>query len=462
MVGAIHRRRPPRLRLHVGLVCVATAGLLPAVFAQNTPTCSSENHCSAVLDGIVSSEEETSLLHLDSKLFPSHDRVALGAAAVGVAPRSSSRLPLRQWLDRRKEVPSDALAAPPRGELNLLAAEERRAWVGELAEVGPATSIATVLLEIIARSPASRSTSFESVSIFLVVVVLAVGGMVAFYMFTAANVSESGGKFLKSGNTSPGQATPGGVPGVAHGGSVGSQARAPAPKAPSAGTRRMNSSCVASPAPTTPVPESTPSVPEPTPSVLAPPPSVPAPTPSVPQGYEHVLLTPSLREAPVQPNISLPYQVINAEGQVTIFVNLRRPASSAEASEYVSLTTDDGQEMATLVFSRGPDGVTECLVYEGAEESKQLFGNLVSIVSPELGKEAFELVETGGGSAKIRVIGRVAEPQLQVFSGDNQLMAFVEPSGKTHNKVTCMPNADIALVVLAVLGIDRMQTLSRA
>merc|ERR1719291_377219 len=102
-----------------------------------------------------------------------------------------------------------------------------------------------------------------------------------------------------------------------------------------------------------------------------------------------------------------------------------------------------------LAFGFGSSGEFLCSVHQGGKEH---FGNLAFVPSADSSQQAYELMKDNGGVV-FRITGQASQKRLQVFSGDSQLVAYLEPgSSSSHNQVTCMPNADVALVVLALLG----------
>jgi len=170
----------------------------------------------------------------------------------------------------------------------------------------------------------------------------------------------------------------------------------------------------------------------------------------------YVVALPSLVGLKLQPEEMLTLKITTAVGGELIEVQVWRPLiepdfPSNSATEYVCLTTPGGGEEVAMLAFLGE----QCQVFQGGDV---LFGGLQKISPNE-----FHLVSSSsfGSGVVLRCVGEAAARQMSVFGAGGEKLATVEPSAAvfssgSHYQVTCEPQADVGLVVVALLGIDRI------
>jgi len=189
----------------------------------------------------------------------------------------------------------------------------------------------------------------------------------------------------------------------------------------------------------------------------------------VPPGDKSILAVPFTREAKVEPSSQLKLQVQNQEGKGLLHVEVTRASTDAAEGnawtpeEYVTLHSMDRQE-ELAVCALGPGrggGPWECHIFQREDE---LFGIIVEDESLPLGAP--------GGEVKFKLMSPARETLLvvQCRPGDRATEVFeqgkrvatLEPSDfpfcvpVEYSKVTCFSESDVGLVVLSLLGVDRL------
>jgi len=186
------------------------------------------------------------------------------------------------------------------------------------------------------------------------------------------------------------------------------------------------------------------------------------------------LQVPSLLDAPMEDFRKSDYHIRDTSGEKLLKINIMRPAQEqvvvAEAdfspAEYVTLcSVGSDDELAMCALGTKPGSHEwECHVYQGENE---LFGYIVEeqgVFAKGVNRDSqFALLSYPHSERMLWVKGKVQERKLHVFSHRKDVTAYVEPGTglgepDTHYTVTCLPDANVGLVVLLLLGIDRIHS----
>lgn len=186
------------------------------------------------------------------------------------------------------------------------------------------------------------------------------------------------------------------------------------------------------------------------------------------------LQVPSLLDAPMEDFRKSDYNIRDTSGERLLTINIMRPAQEQLAvteadfrpAEYVTLCSigsDDELAMCALGTKPGSHE-WECHVYQGENE---LFGYIVEeqgVLAKGINRDSqFALLSYPHSERMLWVKGKIQERKLHVFSHRKDVTAYVEPGTglgepDTHYTVTCLPDANVGLVVLLLLGIDRIHS----
>jgi hypothetical protein len=181
---------------------------------------------------------------------------------------------------------------------------------------------------------------------------------------------------------------------------------------------------------------------------------------------------PSIRYPPLKPRASLNRMVCNAAGKGLFSITVTGPSTDipqlepGTPEEYVTITSFDQRvELSLWLMTAAKGGGWECHCFR---EGKHLgyFSETTPAASAAAGQDhifALKTVRESFQSAMsiLTVEGDLTKPPLRVLQ-EGQLSATVDPAGdgsfgaSDFCQVTCEPEVDLGLIVLALIGMDRL------
>mmetsp|Transcript_24402 Transcript_24402/g.69979 ORF Transcript_24402/g.69979 Transcript_24402/m.69979 type:complete len:360 (-) Transcript_24402:59-1138(-) len=189
----------------------------------------------------------------------------------------------------------------------------------------------------------------------------------------------------------------------------------------------------------------------------------------VPAGGRSILAIPTMQEITLEPFKSFRFKILDSFGKGLLDVDMMQPPPDISdgdqwtPAEYLTLhSVETAEEMAMCALGPGTGGSDwECHVFRGDNE---LYGYIVEdrglfpgVLSGEV---KYKLVSMSNETV-LTVKGSFDERRLEVLEGETRIAVMAEGDfrfcrPKEYNKVTCFPDADVGLVVLVLLGVDRM------
>uniref|UniRef100_A0A7R9ZUH0 Uncharacterized protein n=1 Tax=Pyrodinium bahamense TaxID=73915 RepID=A0A7R9ZUH0_9DINO len=187
----------------------------------------------------------------------------------------------------------------------------------------------------------------------------------------------------------------------------------------------------------------------------------------VPPGQKLLLAVPSLLDEPIEQFKKSEHQVTDETGKKLLHVDIMRPPEDTSGDEtpvtleYVTICSVEAREELAMC-ALGPaqqGGDWECHLYSGDDE---LLGYIIEERTLFGGKAQFTLISHHRGDPLLWAQGDVKGRRLEVFGRGGAVTAVVGPGNfgfgqqGEYYSVSFLQDADVGLVVLVLMGVDRL------